>query len=732
MKKYTCHPVWIVFVISAVFQACSDYSDYNNQEPDFTELGSMIIGSDGGTVSFEGIQLNILPGAFDRDEEIRVLVDKSGEHTDNQNLTPLFRIEGFPDQVSKTVTVRLDLNGTVEGTPLAGLGRKGWAVSRQKFDHPLLPVRASVEGNQMVVDLSDGSDSGSGPKLGTLGVNSSNNLHLGFHVVALQSKMQDTTDQGHFVITNDLNQTILIHKLEEYLEAAYDTCINMGFDLSGRKWPLTVSVTSIQDALGQYTASYLDPMETDQDIRDCFNDGFIQFSKEILSDDQDLRATVIHEFFHLVQNLYEFSCPVFEPEQTWLQEALSVWIESKLAGKTDYISSSLAPRDHYLLAGWQKTGTDDDIAEHGYGMAPLIKAIEKNYQNDGIVQILESIKRGVVPQSVTDPVEAITGVVDIPVAQFWHSTISSYLTGAMYGGSLSRSVLNNRENHEATLRIAKEKDFSQTLNLEMKNLSAQLVQVDVDNSQLDNIPSLSFQISDAEHGGLTALKYSDQSVQQIATTSAGSGTLVVFGIKDLFTSGHQLMILISNGNAEKNYEDSNAVTLTMQVPEPGGWELAYQCDFYGLTSFNGADILASLITFQNVAHPVIIDGDGKDFYSEYSFENGVIFLDIMAEGSIGFRVDNEGIHNLQVSMSWQKATGDYRQSEQFTIDFVPLTATDGKLRTYTMTGYNLFADKAYVQSERGTNVLRYEGPDPSTNQSDWMQERILIYLREGH
>jgi len=729
----------LIVILIAMISSCTGYGDYGDTGPKFVELGTTPIGSDGGVVSFSGITIEIPAGAFDGVNEVKVLFDESGEFIDNEGIAPLFRVEGFPEEIKQGITFRFDLNGSVEGTPLAGLGRLAYLVSQRKNGHPLLPVPGILDGNQMIVELSKNSNMGIHLKLETLGIDLTKNLNLGFNIAPLQNKEQKLRVGGHFLITNKANQAIKTDKLEAYLEAAFDTCSNMGFNLHSLQNPISVSVIKTNDYWGAYASDDNIPDQSDLD-KDILNPGLMEISDDALSNDLELRATIIHEFFHLVQDLYEFTSPDHEPEQAWLEEALSTWIEAKLVGNSKYISDVLPSRAANMLNGWQKTGSDEVIADHGYGMAPMINRFHATYKDEGIVHIFNEIKNGVVPGDLTDPVDAIKDAMVSPVAGFWHGVLTDYIAGSIYDGSLSKEIVDDNSNYQAKLNIRREQDFSQTVNLDMQDLSGALIKVDVSESVLAEISRIKFSISDPQNCGMTAMKNTaNQPIKYISQSEPGSnGTLSISTIGEIYGSGSEVILLISNGQATGNYDETAAVDLTMEIQKSGDedldskWEFTYDATMYGLVRWNDTlDMRGSFTVRPSYGNFFLTESDGH-YSVSYTFDNDT-YGDLRAEGSINFDATPDAITNLVVNLQWKDLSDEsVFVKEVFSVANIPLSATDGKLRTYSA-GSNcptncLFQNKEYV-SRTGDSSREYIGqPDSDLAGS----ESILIYLREPH
>ncbi|MDX1701084.1 MAG: hypothetical protein R3250_10720, partial [Melioribacteraceae bacterium] len=76
-------------------------------------VASANIGSEGGTISSDGIRIDIPPGAFSETQSLAIYsVDSS--LFDEGIVTETFRLEGFPTRISKPLRISIKYNGNLD------------------------------------------------------------------------------------------------------------------------------------------------------------------------------------------------------------------------------------------------------------------------------------------------------------------------------------------------------------------------------------------------------------------------------------------------------------------------------------------------------------------------------------------------------------------------------------------------------------------------------------------
>jgi hypothetical protein len=170
----------------------------------------------------------------------------------------------------------------------------------------------------------------------------------------------------------------------DYAEQAYDLLQAAGYDLSGLNYPFGINVLyNMGDRHGE-TAVPLSGKAR----------AYINLNAALSgqADQELLKITLGHEFFHAVQNTYDprssirvrhsWSKPVF----LWLSEASSVWFESKMAGRSDYISSVFLDNIDMKYIGLETYGSNVQAQDLGYWASGFLRWLENNGGGEQLIR----------------------------------------------------------------------------------------------------------------------------------------------------------------------------------------------------------------------------------------------------------------------------------------------------------------------------------------------------------
>ncbi|MDQ7830243.1 MAG: hypothetical protein RDU30_00790 [Desulfovibrionaceae bacterium] len=157
-----------------------------------------------------------------------------------------------------------------------------------------------------------------------------------------------------------------------YAERAYALLEGMGFELAGRfqnNFPINISYSlgqrdgeTVLPLSGKYyqylniNGEKCDPLRLDP-----------------------LQATIGHEFFHAVQNLYDprgviaIRHPASDPSFLWLAEASSTWFESRMLNSTTYVSPTFVTSIDMKSTGLESGGNRDVVQSLGYWASGFLR-----------------------------------------------------------------------------------------------------------------------------------------------------------------------------------------------------------------------------------------------------------------------------------------------------------------------------------------------------------------------
>ena len=606
--------------------------DTKNGNDNISDTGSLEIGSDGGTVSLNNLEISVPANAFDDNNDITINVLVGDDGFGEYRVSPVYQIEGLPGSTNKPIKITIKYNGTLTGDPLVAIGEMQYAVSLDSSLYTYEPEVAVDSSGYLIYYLPAYSNQIKSAQV----ANSTSSDAI--NILALGGYNQVLSSGGNFLLSYPTLFSQYGSLMGQYFEAAFNTCENMGFNFKNdRNWPVSVIAKGLSsddnNTSGWYSYRLSNPSGkpdvTDQEIRSFFNKGEFTININILSDDLELRATAGHEFLHLVQNMYEFSDPNVEPEQGWLEEATSVWIEEKFSTVQNYVSSSHNQLEMYLFDGWQFA--DRGYVDNGYGLSPIFKGVTERYGDGAMVKIFEKIESGILPSNPVDPVEAVLSVITEPIGNFWHGVLGSYVLGNYYNNQVNFKFLDDFWSYSHFTIDPVNNNIP--VNLSYHDLSGKLFKiVPGDFSTMTTVP-LSFTVSDAENCGILVCKYKPGT--EIASLGevfpGGSGQVILDDVKPVFDDGYELVVMVSNSTHDKNknYQGTNSVDLNIEIKSTD------------LNSLLKSSSLEQILVRVNMYSPS--EGNVEtDFYCSFEFDD-------ICSDSVGFSIDGKYYTSIEQS-----------------------------------------------------------------------------------
>jgi len=112
----------IVFLV-LLFIKCAKDDPTSPDIPDETPIATETIGSAGGTLETADFKLTVPAGAFDEAAELKLYIDETSTPGEN-NVTPIYRIEGMPEYYDEPLEISVRYQGTLEDLTFAQRGRE--------------------------------------------------------------------------------------------------------------------------------------------------------------------------------------------------------------------------------------------------------------------------------------------------------------------------------------------------------------------------------------------------------------------------------------------------------------------------------------------------------------------------------------------------------------------------------------------------------------------------------
>ncbi|TVQ41636.1 MAG: hypothetical protein EA370_01520 [Wenzhouxiangella sp.] len=387
--------------------------------------GSHRIGAAGGTVVQDGLELLVPAQALPSDVEVSLTIERVDARPDfaGEDGADVYRISGLPLATREEIEIRLDPVEGLTNSPAVFVGdhvaAKGDHSSRVRYRvetatvmpdgrlRVMVPVLPEADLDQAIVDGIPIPQNGYTIDVGVL---------TGYEITVSAALAEEHQLQGsprsassrvsspRFAIAHP--RTVprgQVMNVMAGLEEAYEKLKDVyGFSYARRtRWPVHITIKDLEpNVFGAQVTPWW-----------CDNYTYIEINTRVVDNLGVARATAAHEFFHIVQGLYDPRGRISRVTYSnyphyWLDEATASWAEELVDDDpgsyrpSTYVSNAGAP--YQGIAAGIHAGSGDEAAEYGYGMAPLVKyLVERAESNQVLARIYEAILAG------QDPVRAL-------------------------------------------------------------------------------------------------------------------------------------------------------------------------------------------------------------------------------------------------------------------------------------------------------------------------------------
>ena len=537
------------------------------QEDNYVLDKTVTIGTDGGKIELSNFVLTVPAGVFDSNYEIKAYTSSTDKPFEEKTISNMTKIEGFPENFNGTIKIEVKYDGTLSEESYISFGEQVTPSSISESINAYHLLNAADSSGWLIGELTD------------INQNSKfkHNKYVdpqGYSVAdiflgAVSGYYWMLSNEGHFyikypkVIVSESD----IAALAGYFEEAYAKFqTDLGFDYSART-NTTIQITVMpftgwsrsSEAFGYYFNSYLGN-----------NHGSIELNSSHVHNSELIRLTAGHEFFHLVQSLYDYRLPGEKaremPEHLWLNEAMSVWSEQMFTDEQNYISDLLRLNDqepfksmHTPLSLGQGASQN-----HGYGMVPMLGYIIQKYGISSLVKIYEKIGNG------KHPIDAITLSTESP--SIWlEPFLRDYTMGNIYSLPVGNAV-NLATRDDLEFLIASSDDTLKVFSENYKDLSAKMYLIRLTDANMDTTASISFNIdNNTADCQITVFKYGSGRIEYIGNTGYGnmSPSINIPNVKkELMDNGWHLLAMVTNSNADYPYTGERTIDLTVRLKKP--------------------------------------------------------------------------------------------------------------------------------------------------------------------
>jgi len=630
-----------------VFPGCKKENN-NPPEDTYDLITSQVIGPAGGTIISDNVIVLFPPNALTSSTTIELYSSSTKNPYGEEGNSDVFWIKGLPDPLINPIKLSVKYKGSLTDQSYVCFGKYVIATSGQDtvLSEKLVLATDSSGFLQAMIP--------SGPLNNLKSIQYQGRYGIPFW--SLSSYWYYQTD--HFLIhfPGRFKNTGSVEALADGLEGAYDMLYAMGFRYEARtSWPVEVTVKYLGEEIwGQ----------TDRSFPWTANSGYIEINSFIMPDKPLTKITGAHEFFHIVQDLYNY-----DEKYNWLQEASSVWFEEKFDVNPDLFVSD-ARNGHELepFEGLQ-AGAEDNATHHGYGCSAVIKYLVGQYGDEIMKKIWEDCR-----DHSSHPIEAIKQATD-PYVIWWMNFMRDYTLGEVYGDmSVAQAVFNDK------FTISSDQDVFRSFERAYPDLSGYVYIVEPKSTTFNNATSLKLNLT-GEGRAMYALIKTGETVSVIGYSV---DQIIVNDLKGLQSSNSTIYVLVTNYmNTSPGYTATSTIKLDLTVQNTGYAYIKYfasQTDTVTVCQTSGpANFLIDASCILNSANNDFrVTRDSVWFENDYKWME--LYYPIPAAGEI---------HTLQVDLNLQ----NLRKNPASTINWDPY----------------IYQVRVYISDKNGQNDYYFDG-----------------------
>jgi hypothetical protein len=671
----------LILELCFLFTACKkDQSTGPAQDENFSVEASETIGSEGGILETEDFIMTIPAGAFNENNNLTLYAAVDNETFGDNSASRMFKVEGIPYDYNEEIEIGIKYEGTLSGNSYIAFGELSFVPSVSEDINAFRLLDATDSDGYMSCNIpvpEDGSDSEPAITGGKSAKNDAGSAKImlvdGYHSPYI-------TPEGNFRIKypeiNVSGEDVV--ELGGFLEEAFVVFRDsLKFSYSARNsFPIDITVRSLAETMfGWFAPSHIDD-----------NYSTIEFNSSKMGDHEQMRLTAGHEFFHLVQYLYDPRFDLWKggyiPDHHWLNEATAVWSEEYFTDATDYVSDTRDGWEHTPFNGFQKGGEGNDratVGGHGYGMSAVIKYLVGRYGKGILPVIYQEIHAegsNILTGETLSPVLALSLATENPTV--WLTDFfREYMLNNLYYVNLKEWIIGFLAQD---FIIKSDADNLKVFTNSYPDLSAQLYNIQLKYPDIDNDASISFEAS-YEGTEIVVFKYwligeGPGSTVQTEYLAYGYDYVSVPDIRGLTDENANLVVLVTNTTHIPPYTGTTDINLKVTVdklpPEleydACGVQIEVLGHYHASTEDDSYDYDSDGALYTWESYPGSFTGN--TFTGSYSRSYGD---ELTITGTVSLTLNNS--QDLIESISWtQNSVG---------------TTGEGYVKTITFTGKNI-------------------------------------------
>ncbi|MFC1683340.1 hypothetical protein ACFL0G_03950 [Candidatus Zixiibacteriota bacterium] len=483
----------LIITVLALLPSCSKDKPTSPKGDDYELVESGTVGPGGGTFGNEDFSLTVPPGAFGSDAQLELYVSTDDQPFKEYQITSAYRLEGVPDYFTQPLEVRIKYIGTLSDSANLAVGEEGIAYGSGESSFHYSLYQAADSSGYLVAQLPVRETQRSLRRAGsfTKEATTGSQGYLYLLILGLRDYFHHTSSGGHFLIWYPQDRVLLVDDLDSYLEAAFDTCLAMGFRYhSKKKWPQVVYI--FPEGL-MHSSEYGEFVSILGETGACIE--YLIFNRDNF-DDWNLpriRMSAGREFVDLVLFSYTPFYPNVSssviPNQEWFDHAVERWSEEKFTDSPGHVPADFRSFEIEPLNGIQ-TKDEGDIEEHGKGMSALVKYLTApdRFTDRVLAPIYQRIANSEEPPRAI--VEHIDEYPNVWLPEFF----SRYVGGQVYG--VGANVFTDY--NSITDEFQTGRDTAKTFTDTYQDLSARIYYIALDNQNLADAAELVFRVGSSE------------------------------------------------------------------------------------------------------------------------------------------------------------------------------------------------------------------------------------------
>ena len=482
MKKLSllCLPFLLI-----PFLSCSQSTDPEEDPPpqdEFEMIAEADIGSEGGVLEAEGIELSIPSGAFTASQALELYVSETDLPYEGNRASTLFRLEGLPEDFEGELELSITYEGELSENSYIAEGRYGFNFNNGEMTLGYFMQDTNVSDDQLVAPIT--ALNTFAPDAGR----SSENLRLIRYFIALTSVYIEGNEffSVHGYDYDDIVLNLLTSKL------------NWFFDNWAMVWLPTDIKFPIEVEIMEYIDGAIFTLPRD------LNSGGPLESKIYVSEDltypdiaEDLPGNIGKELTYNHLKIAERR-DITKPQRWPINFAFIIWSEEIFQDSPEsFIPGKLAGNEYRILegfiAGASNPNDSASLTTHIQGHCALAKFLmnDPRFSYPGFRTVYEDVLL-----DGASPMEALLDYMGDPIDVWYTDFLISYFQGEIYGVTPDKLTVNalsgwtpSTENPEYEINQGEQAQF--------KDLSAKIIPITLLGPFTENAV-LTFQVSSDE------------------------------------------------------------------------------------------------------------------------------------------------------------------------------------------------------------------------------------------